>query len=176
MSVTASKFRAKYFSRRVKNNFYEDDILELRWSEFPNQIENVKIIRPFCCIYCSLIKAMQKLVYSKVLNLVYVEIWFHLHNKRPRTIYTEIIFFSANGFTENPQVNKKIRVLQSSSTPRANRTSGACYFLFLPFDIFFVLLQIYNDDPCVVARHLFLLCFPPRPSRDLLFPTHVVHM
>ncbi len=25
----------------------------------------------------------------------------------------------------------------------------------------------------VVARHLFLLCFPPR---DLLFPTHVVHM
>ncbi len=28
----------------------------------------------------------------------------------------------------------------------------------------------------VVARHLFLLCFPPRPSRDLLFLTHVVHM
>ncbi len=28
----------------------------------------------------------------------------------------------------------------------------------------------------VVARHLFLLCFPPRPSRDLLFLTHVVHI
>jgi hypothetical protein len=28
----------------------------------------------------------------------------------------------------------------------------------------------------VVARHLFLLCFPPRLPRDLLFPTHVVHM
>jgi hypothetical protein len=28
----------------------------------------------------------------------------------------------------------------------------------------------------VVAHHLFLLCFPPRPSRDLLFLTHVVHM
>ncbi len=25
----------------------------------------------------------------------------------------------------------------------------------------------------VVACHLFLLCFPPRPSRDLLFPTRV---
>jgi hypothetical protein len=28
----------------------------------------------------------------------------------------------------------------------------------------------------VVAHHLFLLCFPPRPSHDLLFLTHVVHM
>ncbi len=28
----------------------------------------------------------------------------------------------------------------------------------------------------VVAHHLFLLCFPPRPSRDLLYLTHVVHM
>ena len=28
----------------------------------------------------------------------------------------------------------------------------------------------------VVVHHLFLLCFPPRPSRDLLFLTHVVHM
>ncbi len=28
----------------------------------------------------------------------------------------------------------------------------------------------------VVARHLFLLCFPPRPSRDLLFLKHAVHM
>ncbi len=27
----------------------------------------------------------------------------------------------------------------------------------------------------VVAYHLFLLCFPPRPSRDLLYLTHVVH-
>ncbi len=28
----------------------------------------------------------------------------------------------------------------------------------------------------VVAHHLFLPGFPPRPSRDLLFPTSVVHM
>ncbi|MFN9906860.1 MAG: hypothetical protein ACK56F_12185 [bacterium] len=28
----------------------------------------------------------------------------------------------------------------------------------------------------VMAHHLFLLCFPPRPSRDLLYLTHVVHM
>ncbi len=33
-----------------------------------------------------------------------------------------------------------------------------------------------GKEETVVAHHLFLLCFPPRPSRDLLFPTHVVHM
>ncbi len=27
-----------------------------------------------------------------------------------------------------------------------------------------------------VPYHLFLLCFPPQPSRDLLYHTHVVHM
>jgi hypothetical protein len=38
----------------------------------------------------------------------------------------------------------------------------------------------YNTMPSkesfVVAHHPFLLCFLPRPSRDLLFLTHVVHM
>ncbi len=41
------------------------------------------------------------------------------------------------------------------------------------------LSKIYNrlcKKENVVARHLFLPGFPPRPSRDLLFPTHVVHM
>jgi hypothetical protein len=54
-----------------------------------------------------------------------------------------------------PQVNQKIRVLQSSSNPRANRTSGAYYFLFLLFDIFFAHLQIYNEDPCLFVRSCF---------------------
>ncbi len=36
--------------------------------------------------------------------------------------------------------------------------------------------KMFSYISTVVAHHLFLLCFPPRPSRDLLFPTHVVHM
>ncbi len=37
-------------------------------------------------------------------------------------------------------------------------------------------INLRYNDRYVVARHLFLLCFPPRPSRDLLFLTHAVHM
>jgi hypothetical protein len=42
LSVTPSKFRAKYFSCRVENNFFEDDILEMRSSDFHEKIENVE--------------------------------------------------------------------------------------------------------------------------------------
>ncbi len=42
--------------------------------------------------------------------------------------------------------------------------------------IYFIKKKSQRKYSNVVAHHLFLLCFPPRPSRDLLFPTHVVHM
>ena len=64
--------------------------------------------------------------------------------------------------------------------PLFNISTNSQYINWKFSEDFNFLIIVYElwvcKHDCVVAPHLFLLCFPPRPSRDLLFPTSVVHM